>query len=417
MTRDEIFSSELEYLYFRLVAARNALNETRDPDTEHCLYEILTQTLDKIDRKGSEEDRAAASEIVVRKSNKYARYILTNQKIVLFSTIAAVLIGIGAVLAIIMILLGSEDKLTPSLLVGGIGAILVIAIVVVIKYKKGKMEIAREHLKGKTVIGARINTCTVKDAEESDNDRSSRSYSSSPKVVHNFKGVLITAIIIVAALIVVFVVKNKGEEIKVGAMNMMSKIGLNPDKPEYSHDNWVAINDSLQEAHDRICYSEANKLIKEKNYVEADKYLSMIPLTSSYKDTETIKKDVKNHIKYEEASELSKTSLADSLAKLFELPKDFLDVEELINKYLLYTNCKGVYENNGKKFVIKDFKDENGKIYLISEDGEMVVSQSTRPDALFRAKESSGGNDIMWYISETSVLRIQDTSELKYIKK
>lgn len=417
MTRDEIFSSELEYLYFRLVAARNALNETRDPDTEHCLYEILTQTLDKIDRKGSEEDRAAASEIVVRKSNKYARYILTNQKIVLFSTIAAVLIGIGTVLAIIMILLGSEDKLTPSLLVGGIGAILVIAIVVVVKYKKGKMEIAREHLKGKTVIGARINTCTVKDAEDSDNDRSSRSYSSSPKVVHNFKGVLVTAIIIVAALIVVFVVKNKGEEIKVGAMNLMSKIGLNPDKPEYSHDNWVAINDSLQEAHDRICYSEANKLIKEKNYVGADKYLSMIPLTSSYKDTEVIKKDVKNHIKYEEASELSKTSLVDSLAKLFELPKDFLDVEELINKYLLYTNCKGVYDNNGKKFVIKDFKEKNGKIYLISEDGEMVVSQSTRPDALFRAKESSGGNDIMWYISETSVLRIQDNSELKYIKK
>ena len=48
MTVDEIFSSESEHLYFRLIAARNALNAANDNETRQVLNEILDETLNNI---------------------------------------------------------------------------------------------------------------------------------------------------------------------------------------------------------------------------------------------------------------------------------------------------------------------------------------------------------------------------------
>ena len=53
MTVDEIFSSESEHLYFRLIAARNALNAANDNETRQVLNEILDDTLNNISRIGN----------------------------------------------------------------------------------------------------------------------------------------------------------------------------------------------------------------------------------------------------------------------------------------------------------------------------------------------------------------------------
>ena len=65
MTVDEIFSSESEHLYFRLIAARNALNAANDNETRQVLNEILDDTLNNLSRIGTDEEIAAAEEIVV----------------------------------------------------------------------------------------------------------------------------------------------------------------------------------------------------------------------------------------------------------------------------------------------------------------------------------------------------------------
>ena len=54
MTVDEIFSSESEHLYFRLIAARNALNAANDNETRQVLNEILDDTLNNISRIGTD---------------------------------------------------------------------------------------------------------------------------------------------------------------------------------------------------------------------------------------------------------------------------------------------------------------------------------------------------------------------------
>ena len=65
MTVDEIFTSESEHLYFRLIAARNALNAANDSDTIQVLNDILDETLNNIDRIGTDEEIAAAEVPIV----------------------------------------------------------------------------------------------------------------------------------------------------------------------------------------------------------------------------------------------------------------------------------------------------------------------------------------------------------------
>lgn len=418
MTRDEIFSNELEYLYFRLVAARNALNETNDPDTEHCLYDILTQTLDKIERKGSDEDRAAASEIVVRKSNKYARYILTNQKLVLLATVGAVLIGAGALFGIIMILIGGESKLKPSLILGGVAAVVISALVVIIKIKKGRMDVAREHLKGKTVIGARINTLTSKELAVRDSDKSVRSRGDQPKVVHNFRGVFVFALVVVILLIGFFVVKTKGGDIVRSAKILMVNIGLNPNKPEYSYDNYVELSDKLQRTHDKLCYDKALELISKKDYTSAYETLKEIPIKSNYGDAEAKKKEITGYIKYEEAMKTAATSLYEAAPALAEVPSDLPEIGEKADYYKTLNSTRGTYDNGATTFVIRDFVVDGDKVYLVEDSrGKLEIVKNDRPGAIYKALEKSSGNEISWYVYEDKVTRQLDASMSDLKKK
>ena len=160
MTVDEIFSSESEHLYFRLIAARNALNAANDNETRQVLNEILDETLNNISRIGTDEEIAAAEEIVVRKSNKDVKDYLSCQKFSLIASAVAFTAIVISVLALILIIVGanSESKIkaiiTVVLFGGGISAMALM----VVSYMKKRMATAKESLKGKTVIGARIDT-------------------------------------------------------------------------------------------------------------------------------------------------------------------------------------------------------------------------------------------------------------------
>lgn len=160
MTVDEIFSSESEHLYFRLIAARNALNAANDNETRQVLNEILDETLNNISRIGTDEEIAAAEEIVVRKSNKDVKDYLSCQKFSLIASAVAFTAIVVSVLALILIIVGanSDSKIkaiiTVVLFGGGISAMALM----VVSYMKKRMATAKESLKGKTVIGARIDT-------------------------------------------------------------------------------------------------------------------------------------------------------------------------------------------------------------------------------------------------------------------
>jgi len=407
MTRDEIFSNELEYLYFRLVAARNALNEAKDPETEHCLYDILTQTLDKIDRKGSEEDRNHAAEIVVRKNNKYARYILNNQKLVLCATIGAALIALGAIFSIIMILMGSESKLKPSLIVGGVAAVIIAALVIIVKLKKKNMDIAREHLKGKTVIGARINTLTSKEMAERASDNSRNSDSNQPKVVYNFKTIIIAAVAVLVLVIGFFVVKNNGSDILLQAKKIMAAVGLNPDAPDASPERFMQLTNQLEQAHDKLCYDRAISLISDEKYDDAKELLAMIPANHHYEDAERQLSDIDSLIKYNDAMSKKSKSLTETVVALSNVPISYKDTEELLSTYRDYLACKGTYELDGSVFVITDFiiKDD-GQMYLIEESlGEIIVTESERRGPLFKAIENPKGKEVWWFVSDYRAIR------------
>lgn len=407
MTRDEIFSNELEYLYFRLVAARNALNEAKDPETEHCLYDILTQTLDKIDRKGSEEDRNHAAEIVVRKNNKYARYILNNQKLVIFASIGAVLVALGAIFSIVMILMGSETKLKPSLIVAGIAAVIIIALAVVVKVKKKNIEIAREHLKGKTVIGARINTLSSKERAERAAENSKGSDSSQPRVVYNFKAVIVAAVVIIILVAGFFVVKNNGSDILIQAKKIMASVGLNPDAPDASPERFMKLTNQLEQAHDKLCYDRAMNLLGSEDYEGARELLGMIPANHHYEDAEKQLSDIDSIIKYNEAMNKRSISLTDTVVALSAVPVSFKDTGELLEKYRSYLACKGSYVLDGEKFVITDFiiKDD-GQMYLIEESlGEIIITESERRGPLFKAIENPKGKEVWWFVSDYRAIR------------
>ena len=159
MTVDEIFSSESEHLYFRLIAARNALNAANDNETRQVLNEILDDTLNNISRIGTDEEIAAAEEIVVRKSNKNVKDYLSCQKFSLIASAVAFVAIVISVLALILIIVGANNSkvkaiITVVLIGGGISAMALL----VASYMKKRMATAKESLKGKTVIGARIDT-------------------------------------------------------------------------------------------------------------------------------------------------------------------------------------------------------------------------------------------------------------------
>ena len=160
MTVDEIFSSESEHLYFRLIAARNALNAANDNETRQVLNEILDETLNNISRIGTDEEIAAAEEIVVRKSNKDVKDYLSCQKFSLIASAVAFTAIVISVLALILIIVGANNAskikaiITVILFGGGISAMALM----VVSYMKKRMATAKESLKGKTVIGARIDT-------------------------------------------------------------------------------------------------------------------------------------------------------------------------------------------------------------------------------------------------------------------
>ncbi len=159
MTVDEIFSSESEHLYFRLIAARNALNAANDNETRQVLNEILDDTLNNISRIGTDEEIAAAEEIVVRKSNKNVKDYLSCQKFSLIASAVAFAAIVISVLALILIIVGANNSkvkaiITVVLIGGGISAMALL----VASYMKKRMATAKESLKGKTVIGARIDT-------------------------------------------------------------------------------------------------------------------------------------------------------------------------------------------------------------------------------------------------------------------
>ncbi|MBR6474715.1 MAG: hypothetical protein IKS98_04620, partial [Lachnospiraceae bacterium] len=131
-----------------------------DNETRQVLNEILDETLNNISRIGTDEEIAAAEEIVVRKSNKDVKDYLSCQKFSLIASAVAFTAIVVSVLALILIIVGanSDSKIkaiiTVVLFGGGISAMALM----VVSYMKKRMATAKESLKGKTVIGARIDT-------------------------------------------------------------------------------------------------------------------------------------------------------------------------------------------------------------------------------------------------------------------
>ena len=154
MTVDEIFSSESEHLYFRLIAARNALNAATDSETVQVLNDILDETLNSISRIGTDEEIAAAEEIVVRKSNKTVKDYLNSKKFSLIATAIMAAMGLIAVLVLAIIIFGSNSsKVKPIITVVLFSAGVIGASYFVANYMKKKMTAAKASLNGKTVIG------------------------------------------------------------------------------------------------------------------------------------------------------------------------------------------------------------------------------------------------------------------------
>ena len=430
MTVDEIFSSESEHLYFRLIAARNALNAANDADTIQVLNGILDDTLNNIDRIGTDEEIAAAEEIVVRKNNKTVKEYLSCQKFNLIATAVMFVTAVGAALALLMIIIGSSDKVKPIISVVIIAAFIIGVAVFVSRYMKKKMDAARENLKGRTVIGCRINTTRKTASPAASTAKKEKASSSSSagrtKVVRNYFGVIKVVLVLAVIGVLGYLVYDKRHEIVDSTKIIMYNIGLYDPAPEADSERFAEIRNTLINKRKGISFNEAEKLFNEGKYFEAAEQYNA---SYGYRDDIEDKILLANNCgHYAEAEQLITTSMYQARVELskIKLPfknvkvngKGVKDVELLLDQYTRHLDFIGIYGSGDDVFNIKDFVIKNNNLY-ISENklGMMKVSSDIdREGYVYMVEKKSGENVTKWYIASDHVLKVAGEEEKKLKK-
>ena len=444
MTVDEIFSSESEHLYFRLIAARNALNAANDSDTIQVLNDILDDTLNSIDRIGTDEEIAAAEEIVVRKSNKTVKDYRSSQKFALIATAVMFVAAVGAALALLLIILGGGDiskMIKPIVTVVIIGGGIFAMAFFVTKYMKKRMNAAREQLNGRTVIGCRINTGTKTVSTKSTSSSTSASSSSASatkqresrpasttktKVYRNYFGIIKWVVILGVIGALAFVVFTKRAEIVDSAKTIMFNIGIYDPAGDANSERFAEIRNTLINKRKGICYNEAEKLFAEEKFFEA---AEMYNNSYGYNDEIEAKITLANNCgHYVNADELVKTSMYQARVELnkIKLPfsgvkiggKGTKNVDLVLKQYTRYLDFTGVYGSGDDTFNIKDFVVKNNQVYIVENKlGEMKISSDIDREGYEYLVEKKSGEDVTrWYIATDHVLKVTGEEE-KRLKK
>jgi len=416
MTVDEIFSSESEHLYFRLIAARNALNAAGDSETEQVLNDILDETLNNISRIGTDEEIAAAEEIVVRKSNKTVKEYLNSQKFMMIAKIIMGVTALAAVLSLVMIIIASDQKVKPIISVVLIAAAIIGASWFVYSYMKKKMEAARSALKGKTVIGCKIDNGT-KTAEISSGKRETKvkDRASSPKVVRNFGGVIKAVLIIAVLAVAAFLVYTNRTKIVDSAKIIMYNIGLSNPAPDYSVEKYKEINAKLVSVKNGVYYDHAQKLFSEKNYTEA---CAMFEKCIGFRDSEARLAETRNYEYYSLAEKELPTSMLQALIYLKKITLPFKNAEGRLKNYATHVEYIAVYGKGDNKFNLKDFAVKDYSLYIYEErmGYKKVASSCDREGYAYKVVEREGENGVTWYIASDHVLKVTPEEETVFRK-
>ena len=429
MTVDEIFSSESEHLYFRLIAARNALNAANDSDTIQVLNDILDETLNNIDRIGTDEEIAAAEEIVVRKSNKTVKEYLNSQRFALIATAVMFVAAVGAALALLIIVLGGggiSKMIKPIITVVIVAGFIITAAMFVSRYMKKRMSVSKEALQGRTVIGCKINT-NAKTGSVSGGKRESKSSSTTKtKVYRNYFGVVKVVLIVGVIGVLGFLAYSKRTEIVDSAKTIMYNIGLYNPAPEANSERFAEIRNSLINKRKSICFNEAERLFADEQFFEA---AEMYNNSYGYRDDIEEKILLANNCgHYVEAEKLVSTSMYQARVELNKIKLPFKDikingrglknVELLLSQYTKHLDYIGIYGSGDDVFNIKDFVKKNNAVYIVENKlGEMKVSTDIdREGYEYLVSKKSGDNLTQWYIASDHVLKVTADGEKKLKK-
>ncbi|MBR4343853.1 MAG: hypothetical protein IKP88_14350 [Lachnospiraceae bacterium] len=411
MTVDEIFSSESEHLYFRLIAARNALNAAKDPETVQVLNEILDETLNNISRIGTDEEIAAAEEIVVRKSNKTVKEYLSSKKYSLIATAVMVAVAVFAALALVIIILGSnsefKDKIKPIIAVALIAGFLIAASVFISSFMKKKMAAARDALKGKTVIGCKIDTDTGSASKASGKSEkaSKADKSRSPKVVRNYFGIIKVVIIIGIIAVLGFLAYDKREDIVDGAKILMNKIGLYNPGDSYEINRWKEINDKLVSVKNGVYYNEAGRLFDTEDYAGA---IALYEKCIGYQEADTKLAESRNYEYYTQAEKDIETDMLKARNDLKNITLPFKNTEVLLKEYNKHINYIASYGNGVDRFNLQNFSKKKGRLYILEErlGWVKVEGECDREGYTYKIIEKKSDEDyIYWYIASDNVLK------------
>ena len=456
MTVDELFSSESEQLYVRLIAARNALNAANDNETRQVLNEILDDTLNNLSRIGTDEEIAAAEEIVVRKSNKNVKDYLTCQKFNLIASAVAFVAIVASVLALILIIVGANNsKVQAIITVIIIGAGISAMALFVASYMKKRMLAAKEQLKGKTVIGCRIDT-EVKSTAPASSSTSSKPKAAAaasttsagrakperehtakarkqkgPKVVRNYFGFLKVLIPLAIVAVLGFFVYTNWAKIESSIKNIMYNIGLTDPAPKADVERFKQLNAKLVDVKNSVYYNEADKLYEEakelakKSDIKAasakyDEAAEIFNKCILHKDAEERRTRAKNFEYYYQAQVDVEQSMLKALSTLNKIvpTKPEFDyagrVIKLTEKYSSYTSLVDTYEGGGERFSIKDFAMKDSALSIQKErmGWKKVEAKVDREGYKYEIIEKKGDTVIKWYISDEYVLKVTDDGEV-----
>ena len=131
---------------------------------------------------------------------------------------------------------------------------------------------------------------------------------------------------------------------------------------------YSALYNNAVEMKNDYYYTKAEKSLGEKDYLTANKYFTM---AGDYKDSKEKTAELSNYVVYYDALNSGRTSLGNALNKLKTLPRDFLDVGQLVDDYSKYISCIKEYGDSSgyivEWFMVRDFILKDNKVCLKAE--------------------------------------------------